>query len=188
MNKLWRDIQLLLGICAFMALVHVVNVYSNGWLMQFALVPRRIESLPGIVITPFLHANVIHLISNMMGLLIFGSLCLIRSRRFFIRSSVYIVLVGGFLVWLFGRNSYHIGTSGWIFGLWSLCIAMAWVEKSFFNILIAVFVVLFYGGMIYGVLSSDLRISYESHLFGAMAGVLCAFNLHAKRRRQRSAI
>ena len=183
MSRLWKDMQLLMTLCGFMALVHVVNVYTHGWLMQFGLVPRRLESLPGIIAAPFLHINAIHLINNVMGLLIFGTLCLVRSRRFFIRSSIYIVLVGGFLVWVFGRNSYHIGASGWVFGLWSLCIAMAWVEKSFFNILVAVVVILLFGGMIYGVLPRDPRISYESHLFGALAGILCAFQLHARRRR-----
>ena len=81
----------------------------------------------------------------------------------------------GLLVWLFARNALHIGASGWIFGLWSLCIATAWYDRKFINILIALLVVFLYGGMLFGVLPNDPRISFESHFFGAIAGVVCAF-------------
>lgn len=76
---------------------------------------------------------------------------------------------------MFARTASHIGASGWVFGLWSLSIAMAVFDRSLKNIVIALIVVFLYGGMIYGVLPGDPRISFEAHIFGAIAGVLCAF-------------
>jgi membrane associated rhomboid family serine protease len=67
--------------------------------------------------------------------------------------------------------------------LWSLCIALAWFERSVINIIIAIGVVVFYGGMIVGVLPSDPFVSFEAHAFGAIAGVVAAAIL-GKRNRQ----
>ena len=91
-----------------------------------------------------------------------------------------IIGVGGALVWLFARPGDHIGASGWIFGLWSLVIALAWFDRSPRNITIALAVLFFYGGMVFGVLPTQGYISFESHLFGAIAGVFAAFTLSKK--------
>ena len=53
--------------------------------------------------------------------------------------------------------------------------AIAWFDRRFGNILLAVLVLFFYGGMIFGVLPSDPAVSFEMHLAGASAGILCAF-------------
>lgn len=110
--------------------------------------------------------------NNLTGLFVFGSLCLIRSRQLFVVSSVCIVIVSGLLVWSFGRPGVHIGASGWVFGLWAVCIGSALLEKSLMNIVIAFFVIAFYGGMIYGLLPSSSGISFESHVFGVVAGIV----------------
>jgi len=80
-------------------------------------------------------------------------------------------------VWLFGRPAIHIGASGWVFGLWSLSIAIAWFERKPVNILLALIIVLLYGGMIYGVLPGDQGVSWEAHLFGAISGIMAAWYL-----------
>lgn len=180
MSRYLNNLRFLSGIIFFMLIVHVMNILTGYALTQFGILPRYLPSLPYIFTAPFIHGSNYHLINNLVGLLIFGSLCLIRSKRYFIRSSIFIVTVGGALVWLFGRQAVHIGASGWIFGLWSLCIAIAWVDRRISNIVIAVAVILLYGGMIYGVLPGDPHVSFESHLFGALAGVFCALFLHKR--------
>lgn len=98
-------------------------------------------------------------------------------------SSLIIIVLTGLLVWVFARKAVHIGASGWVFGLWSLSIAIAFFQRSFVNIAIAVFVLFFYGGMIYGVLPQDRYVSFESHLFGAIAGIVCAYFMTKNRIR-----
>lgn len=158
-----------------MVAVYFVNLLLGGWLFSFGIVPRYLESLPGIYVAPFLHGDMAHLLNNLVGLVIFSSLLFVHSLKRYLWSSFFIITVTGILVWLFARSALHIGASGWIFGLWSLLIATAWFERRLVNILIALAVAFFYGGMLYGVLPNDPRISFESHLFGAIAGVLCAF-------------
>lgn len=170
----WFRFRLLAGICLLLIGIHLINLMTGDGLRSFGIYPRNVDRLPFILTAPFIHGSWQHLINNLMGLTIFSSICLMRSTRFYLWASLFIIIVTGVLVWLFARSSMHIGASGLIFGLWSLCIAMAWFERSFQNIFIAIIVIVLYGGMAIGVLPSEPGISFESHFFGAVAGVLCA--------------
>lgn len=168
-------LRLLALLCASMIGVFFINALSGFALNQYGILPRDPGSLWTIVTAPFIHGSAVHLINNLTGLVIFSALCLVNSIRRYLLNCIFIIVVGGLLVWLFGRAAPHIGASGVVFGLWSLCIATAWFERRFVNILIAVFVILFYGGLIYGVLPIDARVSFESHLFGVLTGFFCAY-------------
>lgn len=171
----WQRFKIVLTVCGVLSLVHVVNMALGGQLNQFGILPRDTNSLPYIYSSPLLHGNLSHLVNNLIGLAIFSWLCLLRTIRLYVWSSLFIITFTGILVWLFGRPAMHIGASGWIFGLWSLSIALAWFDRRPLNILIALVVVFLYGGMIYGVLPQDASISFEAHFFGAISGVLAAW-------------
>lgn len=186
-SGLFHKIEIIALLCGAMIAVHVFNGLLNGALFQFGIHPRDTERLFHVVTAPWIHGSLGHLFNNLVGMIVFSWLCLIRSVRLYVFSSVVIVLVCGVLVWLFGREANHIGASGWIFGLWSLSIAIAWFDRRLVNILIAMLVILFYGGMVMGILPHEPDVSFESHLFGALAGVLAAWlsNLPAIKKRLR---
>jgi membrane associated rhomboid family serine protease len=169
------------AICAVMIAVHLLDFLLGGFLKSFGIQPREIGTAYTIVTAPWLHGDFGHLGSNLGALIVLGFLCLLNGLRYFIKASVLIILIGGALVWLFGRDSTHIGASGWIFGLWSLVIALAWFDRSPRNIAISIAVVFFYGGMVFGVLPTQSHVSFESHLFGAIAGVVAASMLSKQR-------
>lgn len=173
----WKAIA---GVGAIMIAVHVINLFTGGYLNSFGIAPREIGSAYTIATAPWLHADFRHLGSNLAAFVVLGSLVLLQGLRYFVKASVLIIVLGGALVWLFARDATHIGASGWIFGLWSLVIALAWFDRSPRNIAIALAVVFFYGGMVFGVLPTAGYISFESHLFGAIAGVFAAFTLSKK--------
>lgn len=173
----WKTIIM---VSATMVIVHIANLFTGGHLSSFGIEPREIGSAYTIATAPWLHADFGHLGSNLAAFVVLGSLVLLQGLRYFVKASALIILLGGALVWLFGRDSTHIGASGWIFGLWSLVIALAWFDRSPRNIAIALAVVFFYGGMVFGVLPTASYISFESHLFGAIAGVFAAFTLSNK--------
>ncbi len=170
-----KRIKCLALIVIVMFVVHGINSLFGGRLNYFGIMPGSGQHWFHIFTAPFIHGDLAHLTNNVVGLVIFSSLCLARSISFYAFSSLFIITLTGSLVWLFGRDAIHIGASGWIFGLWSLSMALAWFDRSFFNILMACLVFFFYGGMIYGVLPSDPNISFEAHLFGAFSGVVFAF-------------
>lgn len=173
----WKTIA---GLGATMIAVHVVNLFTGGTLSNFGIEPREIGGAYTIATAPFIHADVAHLASNLAAFVVLGSLVLLQGLRYFVKASAVIIGVGGALVWAFARPGDHIGASGWIFGLWSLVIALAWFDRSPRNIAIALAVVFFYGGMVFGVLPTQGYISFESHLSGAIAGVFAAFTLSKK--------
>ncbi len=173
----WKAI---VGVGVTMIAVHVVNIFTGGYLNSFGIEPREIGSAYTIATAPWLHADFGHLGSNLAAFVVLGSLVLLQGLRYFVKASALIILLGGALVWLFARDATHIGASGWIFGLWSLVIALAWFDRSPRNIAIALAVVFFYGGMVFGVLPTASYISFESHLFGAIAGIFAACTLSKK--------
>lgn len=52
---------------------------------------------------------------------------------------------------------------------------MAIFDRSLKTIVIALIVIFLYGGMIYGLLPNNPDVSFEAHIFGAVAGVICAY-------------
>ena len=177
MIRHWKAIA---GVSAAMIGLHIVNFLTGGYLSNFGIEPRDVGGAYTIATAPMIHADVAHLGSNLAAFVVLGSLVLLQGVRYFVKASAVIILLGGALVWLFGRSGDHIGASGWVFGLWSLVIALAWFDRSPRNIAIALAVVFFYGGMVFGVLPTQGYISFESHLFGALAGVVAASVLSKK--------
>ena len=176
LSKLLIERLKILGLLAVLLVgSHLVNVMLGGALFQFGIQPRNVEGLYHIVTAPWVHGSFGHLLNNLAGMMVFSWLCLIRSVRLFWFCSVVIIIMTGLLVWLFGREANHIGASGWVFGLWSLSIWLAWFDRRLINIVIAMLVILFYGGMVFGMLPQEQAISFESHLFGAIAGAFAAW-------------
>ena len=136
--------------------------------------PRQVEGLKGILFSPFIHGDFSHLISNTTTL--FVSLFVLL---YFYRDSAYKVLLivwffSGLSVWWVGRESYHIGASGVIYGLISFLFFSGIFRKDKRAIALSLLMVFLYGGLVWGVLPIKEEISFESHLFGAVVGFICA--------------
>lgn len=178
-----KKIRIIMTLCAVMVGIQVLNLLMGGYIRRWGILPGDVSTLPFIFSAPFIHGGWMHLINNLIGFSIFSFLCMLKGIRYYVQASFFIVVFSGVAVWLLGRTAIHIGASGWIFGLWSLCIAIAFFQRSFMNIIIALFVAVFYGGMVWGVLPGRAHISFESHLFGALAGIVFAY-LSVKRIRR----
>jgi len=153
--------------------------YDFGFL---GIKPRSLEGIPGILFAPIIHGSLSHLISNTLPLLFLGTTLFFFYER--IGRTVFLrcYFITNVLVWIFSpRLSYHIGASGLIYGLSAFLIVFGLLRKNFVSLLISVVIILFYGGIFYGVLPLDPQISWESHLAGALVGTVTAFNLAQKR-------
>ncbi len=171
-----RPIFALLIVIWIAQVVNFVLGYElNQW---FGLEPRDIGGLVGIPASPFLHANFGHIIANTIPLVVLGGMAAMASPKRFFEATVIIVLLGGLLVWVLARggNRVHVGASGLVFGYLGYVIALGIFERSLRALAMALFAGLLYGGLIWGVLP-DNRVSWESHLFGAMAGAAAAWLL-----------
>ncbi|MGF1761728.1 rhomboid family intramembrane serine protease [Photobacterium sagamiensis] len=180
-----KDALKLIGIISLLCIVvHIANILLGGALNDYGLLPRHVTHLTGLVAYPFLHGSWGHLISNLIS---FALLALLVSRSGLARLLVVMLIswvVSGIGVWLFGRVSFHIGLSGIIYGLWAYLLIYALMYRSLRSIAIAVIVMFFYGSMVWGFLPIHRWVSFESHLFGALAGVVAGY-LFAKRDKMR---
>jgi membrane associated rhomboid family serine protease len=169
-------------IVGFLAIIEVINMFTGRYyLNQFSLYPRELSHLLHIFTAPFLHANFAHFASNIVTLSIFSLLLLQFGGKRFISVSLSLIVMTGLLVWVFGRPSFHLGASGVIYGYFGYLVLAGFLSKRFFLMLISVLVAFFYGGMIWGVLPNQPYISWESHLFGFLAGLCLAWVLRTQR-------
>lgn len=155
--------------------IEIVNLFTGHGLSRIAgIQPRSLVGLVGIVASPFLHFSIYHLLMNSVPFAILGGLICLQDKKLFIEVSLIVMIVSGLAVWLIARSSVHAGASGLIFGYLGFLLASGWYAKNIQSIVIAFVVLIYYGGMILGVLPLRAYISWESHLFGFFAGVLAA--------------
>lgn len=163
----------------FAALLHVVevaDVISRETLERNGIHPRDTGDLDGILWAPLLHDDWAHLAANTGPFLIFGFLAMAGGMRQFVLVTATIWLLGGLGVWFTGDDaSYHIGASGIIFGWLAFLLTRGFFAHSGRQIALAVALFLIWGGVLYGVLPGQPGISWQGHLFGALAGVLAAW-------------
>ncbi|MEH6630360.1 MAG: rhomboid family intramembrane serine protease [Halopseudomonas aestusnigri] len=167
-----RDVIIFVGL---MWGIFFLNWAFSGSLNNYGLLPRSVYGLPGIITSPFLHADYSHIISNSIPILIMGSFVALEGKwRFWIVTGA-IGLIGGGLVWLVGRYSMHIGASGVVYGLFAYVLGRAWWQRNFASILLAVVVLVLYSGYIASLFIPRTGISFEGHLFGFLSGGLVAY-------------
>jgi membrane associated rhomboid family serine protease len=133
--------------------------------------PRTLSGLQGILLSPFIHADIEHLYNNSIPLLILlGAL-----RYFYNKQSVavigYGILLSGFITWVIGRENYHIGASGLIYVLVSFIFFKGLQTQYYRLVALSLNVILLYGGMFWYVFPKvDETISWEGHLAGFITG------------------
>lgn len=165
--------------------VEFVNFFLGHRLVSWGIFPRRISGLIGIPLAPLIHSGFWHAVANTAPLFFLGALTLAEGKRKFLQTTVNLTLVSGALVWLFARNAYHVGASGLVFGYFGVLLARAAIDRSMASVAIGFVTVTAYGGLIWGVLPLRSYVSFESHLFGLIAGFLIVW-LGQKRSKSRS--
>ena len=166
-------------VAALVGLMWLLEIIDIVFLEQamngLGVLPREMEGLWGILLMPLLHAGAQHLAANTVPFLVLGGLIAWRRVSDFILVSVATALLVGSIIWLVGaRNAVYIGASGLVFGYFGFLLFRGYFERSLQSLAVAVLVVIFYGGLIVGVVPQGDGISWEAPLFGFLSGALCA--------------
>ena len=176
-----KGFKTLAGLVVFMVVIQLLNSSLGYRLNSFGLIPRTLEGVPGIVISPFLHGSFAHLAANLVPFVLLGALVMVEGLKRFALVSLIIILLGGAGVWLLGFRGIHIGASGWVFGLWAYILARAWFLRSWSSLLAASAVMFLYSGLIFGFIPRA-GVSFEGHIAGALAGFIAAKLLFSRSR------
>ncbi|MGK0308172.1 MAG: membrane associated rhomboid family serine protease [Urechidicola sp.] len=161
---------------ALLYVIYFISLFVP--ITKFGIVPRTTHGLIGVFTAPFLHGGIRHLLSNTVPLITLLILLNTIYPTKTVAVFLFITIASGLLVWIFGRNANHIGASGLIYGLVAFLIVNGILEKKYIPIFISIAVGAIYGSLIWGIFPSiKSYISWEGHLFGAVAGTLIAFLL-----------
>jgi membrane associated rhomboid family serine protease len=160
---------------AVMWAVHLIQHYSGTTWAEYGILPRDFTGLRGILFSPFLHGSWSHLINNTYPMLILGTAVFYFYPKSAWKVIIYGTLIGGFWVWVGARSSFHIGASGLIYSLAFFVFFSGLFNKNRNMMGLSLITVFLYGGMVWGLLQIDYKISWEGHLFGAIIGVLLAW-------------
>lgn len=159
-------------------LIKVIEVLFQISFVKGGILPLKIQGLSGIITAPFIHADFAHLAANSLPLLVLGALLFYLYRDIALMITILIWLITGFWVWVVGRESYHIGASGLVYGL-AFFLFFSGLFRKDTRLLAATFLIAFlYGSMVWGVFPDffpEKNVSWESHLMGMLSGILLAF-------------
>ncbi len=169
-----QHIRLVLVVFVLFSAIEMINLFTGRMLSQLGTIPRYVPGLKGIILGPFVHGSLQHYFSNIIPLCIFTYLLLQYGLKRYLQVTLWIMITSGLLVWLFARPATHIGVSGVVYGYFGYLVLAGFLSGKFKLIIISVLVAFFYGGLIFGILPSSPFVSWESHLFGFIAGLVAA--------------
>ena len=176
---------IMLAMLAGMWILELLDQLSGNQLDQLGIHAREIDGMPEILTAPFLHAGWDHLISNSLPFVVLGFLVLLSGLARWLVSSLIIIVISGLTAWfLTPANTIILGASGLIFGWLTYLLARGIWSRRPAQVVIAVLVLLVYGGLIWGLFPGNAGISWQAHLGGAVGGVLAAWLLHRRASRQ----
>lgn len=184
--SLGRAFVVMCAVVPVLFLIEVLDLATPGYSLAQAggITPKRLDGLDGILFAPFLHANFAHLYANSIPLILLGTFVLAAGMKRFLWSTGLIMLAAGLGVWIVGAaGSVHVGASGVIFGFLGLLLTRGIVERSWWNIAVALLIGMLYWWQLFGMLPGQERVSWEGHLFGFIGGVIAAILFRYRRKR-----
>ncbi len=160
------------GIFVFlMWLVKIIEVLFEIDLSDFGIYPLTVRGLPGIFLSPFIHADFVHLFSNTLPLFFLAIALFYFYSEVALSVFFWIYLLTGLLVWLAGRSAWHIGASGLVYGLASFLFFSGIIRRYFRLIALSLLIVFLYGSMVWGIFPGVYKnVSWESHMLGFFSG------------------
>lgn len=162
---------------AFVLVLAACFTAQQGFDWTFlTVIPGLWEGLLGVLTAPLLHGSVEHIVANGTALLMLGTLAGTTFPKATLRSLPLLWVGSGLVAWVLGQpGSHHLGASGITHGLGFLLFVLGLLRRDRAAIAAGMLAFLFYGGMLMTILPREAGVSWESHLGGALGGVLAAF-------------
>ena len=168
--------MLIPGIFVFlMWLIKIIEILFNINLSDLGIYPLSLKGLYGIIFSPFIHADFGHLFNNSLPLFFLGTALFYFYSEIAVKVSLWTYFLTGLFVWLAGRDAWHIGASGLIYGFASFLFFSGIIRKYFRLVALSLLIVFLYGSMVWGIFPNVYRdVSWESHMLGFISGIILA--------------
>lgn len=156
-----------------MWLVKIVEVLFEIDFSGLGIFPLSIRGLPGIIFSPFIHADFKHLFNNSVPLFFLSIALFYFYSEVALKVFTLTYFLTGILVWVAGREAWHIGASGLVYGLASFLFFSGIIRRYFRLIALSLLVVFLYGSMVWGMFPDIYKnVSWESHMLGFFSGII----------------
>lgn len=167
-------LSVFLGLIWFVWLLDAVTP-GAGSAAGVGIVPRTLHGLDGILVAPFIHASLEHVLANTVPLLVLGALILLRGVPEFLFVILVSGLVGGFGTWCFGSGGgQHVGASGVVFGFFGYLVFRTAFDRRVSSAVVTLVVAGLYGTAMATSLIPQDTMSWSSHFFGFIGGFVAA--------------
>ena len=158
-----------------MWIVQVIKFATGVHLTFLGIFPRELIGLKGVITAPLIHGDWQHLISNTVPMAALCGIIFLFYRRVAVKTFLLTYILTGLSVWLFARPVWHIGASGVVYGLLAFVFWTGVFRRSFKSIAISLAILVMYSGYFLGVVPGQPGVSWESHLYGGLVGIIVAY-------------
>jgi membrane associated rhomboid family serine protease len=164
------------GIFLFlMWFVKIIEIIFNIDLSFLGIYPLELKGLPGILFSPLIHENFTHLFNNSIPVFFLGTAIFYFYSEVALKVTLWTYFLTGLLVWLTGREAWHIGASGLVYGFASFLFFSGIIRRYFRLVALSLLIVFLYGSMVWGMLPEMYKnVSWESHMLGFVSGIILA--------------
>jgi len=165
------------ALIVLLMLLSFVLEKGMGWDFHTAGVfPRRLESIGGVLSMPFVHSGWGHLFNNIISFFILSAALYYFYNPLATKILFLSYIFSGLILWIIGRDSWHIGASGVVYALAFFLFVSGILRKYAPLVAISLIVVFLYGNMVWHVFPWQEYdpVSWEGHLAGAVVGVVLA--------------
>jgi membrane associated rhomboid family serine protease len=158
-----------------MWMVKITEVLLERDLSGFGIYPLTVKGLSGIIFSPFIHGDFNHLFNNSLPLFFLATALFYFYSEVAVKVFTWSYFLTGMLVWIAGREAWHIGASGLVYGLASFLFFSGILRRHFRLIALSLLIVFLYGSMVWGIFPDVYRnVSWESHMLGFFSGIVLA--------------
>ncbi|WP_299707661.1 rhomboid family intramembrane serine protease [uncultured Pontibacter sp.] len=155
-------------------LIALLSYLADANLAWLGIRPRDFLGLIGVAAGPLIHSGLIHLLSNSFPLVLLSGFILFLHRAVALRVFVLVYVLSGLFTWFIGRNAFHVGASGVVYGMAGFLLFNGIIRRDRAGLAVSLAILFLYSGLFYGLFPSEERISWEGHLGGLVAGMLAA--------------
>ena len=158
-----------------MWMTKIIEKLFNIDLYLLGIHPLAVNGLAGIIFSPFIHADFNHLYNNSISLFLLSLALFFFYSEVALKVFINIWIFSGILVWIAGRESWHIGASGIVYGLAAFLFFSGIIRKYFRLVALSLLIVFLYGSMVWGLFPEIYKnVSWESHMLGFFSGIMLA--------------
>jgi membrane associated rhomboid family serine protease len=158
-----------------MWLVKICEVLFDINLSQLGIYPLTLIGLRGIFFSPLIHGDFNHLFNNSLPFFFLATALFYFYSEVALKVFIWTYFLTGLLVWLAGREAWHIGASGLVYGLASFLFFSGIIRRHFRLIALSLLIVFLYGSMVWGIFPDVYKnVSWESHMLGFFSGLILA--------------